>query len=67
MMCWQTGRMDREWRDWLRSLGPSRIEGADLHTDLSPEATDYLVQITADGTLKAALDEIGAGESDLAG
>lgn len=63
----QTGRMDREWRNWLRSLGPSRIEGVDLETDLSPEATDYLVKITADGTLKAALEELGATEPDRAG
>ncbi len=56
----QTGRMDREWRDWLRSLGSSRAEGVDLDTDLSAEATDYLVQITVDGMLRAALDEIGA-------
>jgi len=62
----QTGRMDREWRDWLRSLGSSPAEGVDVDTDLSPEATDYLVQITVDGTLKAALDEIGASEADLA-
>jgi len=59
--------VDREWRDWLRSLGPSRAEGADVHTDLSPEGVDYLVQITSDGTLKAALDDIAASEPDLAG
>jgi hypothetical protein len=38
-----------------------------LHTDLSPEGVDYLGQITSDGTLRAALDEIGASEPDLAG
>lgn len=58
--------MDREWRDWLRSLGSSRVEAAD-ETDLSDEASDFLVQITADGTLKSVLEEIGASEPDLAG
>ena len=59
--------MDREWRDWLRSLGPSGVEAADRNTDLSAEASDFLVQITTDDTLKAALEEIGASEPDLAG
>lgn len=59
--------MDREWRDWLRSLGPSCGQGPDLHTELSPEGVDYLTGIASDGTLKAALDEIGASEPDLAG
>lgn len=61
------GSMDREWRDWLRSLGPSRPEGADLHQELTPEGIEYLLRIASDGTLKAALDEIGASEPDLAG
>lgn len=59
--------MDSEWRDWLRSLGAPPADGADVDTDLSPEATDHLVQITVDGTLKDALDQIGASEPDLAG
>lgn len=59
--------MDREWRDCLRSLGPSRPAAADLHQELTPEGIEYLLRIASDGTLKAALDEIEASEPDLAG
>jgi len=61
--------VDRERRDWLRSLavkgdsaGPRAHEAV-----LSAAAADHLERIAADGTLKAALDEIAAAEPELAG
>jgi hypothetical protein len=61
--------VDRELRDWLRSLavtgagaGPRTHQAA-----LSGAAADYLERIAADGTLKAALNEIAAAEPELAG
>lgn len=62
--------MDRDLRDWLRSLavahprnGGQRAPGGDL----SEQAADYLERIAHDGTLKSALAEIGAGDPELAG
>ncbi|MDP9389382.1 MAG: hypothetical protein M3Q48_16060 [Actinomycetota bacterium] len=61
--------MDRELRDWLRSLAvPGEGTAARAHgAVLSEAASDYLERIATDGTLKAALDELAAAEPDLAG
>ncbi len=64
-----TNGVDRELRDWLRSLAV-KSDGAGPRADravFSAAAADYLERISADGTLKAALDEIAAAEPDLAG
>jgi len=61
--------MDRELRDWLRSLAV-KTDSAPLSTHdavLSDSAADYLERIATDGTLKAALNEIAAAEPELAG
>ena len=61
--------VDRELRDWLRSLAVTG-EGATTPARgavLSDAAADHLERISRDGTLKAALDELGAAEPDLAG
>jgi hypothetical protein len=62
-------RVDRELRDWLRGLGEPRVAaaGVDAAAPLSPEGADYLVGIVLDGTLRAALDELGAADPELAG
>lgn len=58
--------VDRELRDWLRSLavapGPGEGEQA-----LSDADASYLERIAGDGTLAAALAEIAATEPELAG
>lgn len=62
--------MDRDLRDWLRSLAVLRPRDHDerAHAEvMSDEAAEYLTRIAADGTLKAALTEVGASEPDLAG
>ena len=58
--------MDNELRAWIKSLArPSRrVEGESR--EFSPEDAAYLRRIATDGTLKAALQEIGASEPDLA-
>ena len=61
--------MDRELRDWLRGLSTPGAHAGTLAPApaLSEEASDYLARIVADGTLKAAFDELAAGEPELAG
>lgn len=60
--------MDHELRDWLRGLStPVAAHGTHAHSTLSEGAADYLAQIVADGTLKAAFAELAAGEPELAG
>lgn len=61
--------VDRELRDWLRSLAVTgdSVEPRANHAVLSASAADYLERIAADGTLKAALNEIAAAEPELAG
>lgn len=61
--------MDRELRDWLRSLAVTGDSAGPRTHDavLSGAAADYLERIVADGTLKAALNEIAAAEPELAG
>jgi hypothetical protein len=61
--------MDRELRDWLRSLADPPPTGARVatHTPLTDEAADYLARIATDGTLKAAFAELAEREPDLAG
>lgn len=51
---------------WIKSLAarPTRREGESR--EFSPEDAAYLRRIATDGTLKAALQEIGASEPDLA-
>jgi hypothetical protein len=59
--------VDRELRDWLRSLAVD-ADGPPQHVaPLSDEAATYLQRIAADGTLKAALNEIATAEPELAG
>jgi hypothetical protein len=61
--------VDRELRDWLRSLAVTG-EGTAVRAHgavLSEAASDYLERIATDGTLKAALDELAAADPDLAG
>lgn len=61
--------VDRDLRDWLRSLAvrhdPS--ESAPRQHELSDEDAAYLERIASDGTLAAALAEIAATEPELAG
>lgn len=61
--------MDRELRDWLRSLAVTGDGAGPRARDavLSAAAADYLERIAADGTLKAALNEIEAADRELAG
>lgn len=60
--------MDRDLRDWLRSLAVHQHEGSSqVAEQLSDEGAEYLVRIAADGTLAAALAEIAATEPQLAG
>lgn len=63
------GRVDRDLRDWLRGLAapPSKAQGRDDRRELSRAGAEYLERIATDGTLKAALTEIGAAEPELAG
>ena len=58
--------VDRELRDWLRSLVVD-VDETHPAAQLSNEAGDYLDRIVADGTLKAALNEIATAEPELAG
>lgn len=61
--------VDRELRDWLRSLAVTTDSAPPSTNDavLSTAAADYLERIATDGTLKAALNEIAAAEPELAG
>lgn len=61
--------VDRELRDWLRSLAVTGEGAAERAHDavLSEAGSDYLERIATDGTLTAALDELAAAEPDLAG
>jgi len=62
------GAVDRDLRDWLRSLAhPRGRQPQAVPPDISDEAADYLAQIARDGTLKAALAELGAGDPELSG
>ncbi|MGH8990857.1 MAG: hypothetical protein ACRDZ7_04940 [Acidimicrobiia bacterium] len=58
--------VDHELRAWIKSLSRpvTRVEGE--NREFSPEDAAYLRRIATDGTLKAALQEIAAGEPDLA-
>ncbi len=57
--------VDRELRDWLRSLSTDTLT-AERPRDLSEDGADYLERIATDGTLRAALAEIAATDPDLA-
>ena len=57
--------VDRELRDWLRSLAGTADSASP--PGLSAEAADVLERMATDVTLRAALNEINAGEPDLAG
>ena len=60
--------MDRDLRDWLRSLAVHHEPGSSAGSaELSDEGARYLATIAADGTLAAALAEIAATEPQLAG
>ena len=61
--------MDRELRDWLRSLAVETNDGTTTswRHELSDEGAAYLERIARDGTLAAALAEIAATEPELAG
>ncbi|MGH9042140.1 MAG: hypothetical protein ACRDZ3_18125 [Acidimicrobiia bacterium] len=58
--------VDHELRAWIKSLArPLPSDDPDRYK-FSDEAAEYLTRIATDGTLKAALQEIGASEPDLA-
>ena len=59
--------VDYELRAWIKSLvrRPGTRRDPERYK-LSDEAAAYLTKIATDGTLKAALQEIGASEPDLA-
>ena len=61
--------VDDELRDWLRSLVVTTDSAVPRAHDavLSGEAADYIERIAADGTLKAALNEIDAEPSSDSG
>lgn len=59
--------VDRELRDWLRSLAVLPDGASHPPAQLSDEAAAYLERIAVDGTLKAALNEIATAEPELAG
>ena len=59
--------VDHELRDWIKSLAAPPLPRDDPNRyKFSDEAAAYLRKIATDGTLKAALQEIGASEPDLA-
>lgn len=59
--------VDRDLRDWLRSLAVHHDDGAPpARGELSEEGASYLERIARDGTLSAALAEIAATELQLA-
>lgn len=57
--------MDRELRDWLKSLSAPTLT-KDRSDEFSAEGAEYLARIATDGTLRAALNEIAATDHDLA-
>lgn len=61
--------VDRDLRDWLRSLAVRHDDGDLLphRHELSGEDAAHLERIAKDGTLAAALAEIAAAEPELAG
>jgi hypothetical protein len=61
--------VNRDLRDWLRSLAsPTDDRSPGLpRPAFSDEDAAYLERIATDGTLAAALAEIAAAESELAG
>ncbi len=60
--------VDRDLRDWLRSLAVHHEAGSSpTGAELSDEGAQYLARIAADGTLASALAEIAATEPQLAG
>ena len=59
--------VDRELRDWLRSLAVDAGGPSHPAAQLSDAAAAYLERIASDGTLKAALNEIATAEPELAG
>ena len=63
------GCVDRDFRDWLRSLAVHRADGEPPRPQhaFSDEDAAYLVRIARDGTLAAAFAEIAATEPELAG
>ena len=59
--------VDHELRAWIKSLArPARRAEGGERRKFSSEDAAYLTRIATDGTLKAALQEIGASEPDLA-
>jgi hypothetical protein len=64
-----TDGVNRELREWLRSLAGHESPDDVVPTgrSLSDEGAEYLERIARDGTLAAALTEIGANEPELAG
>ena len=58
--------VDYELRAWIKSLARPRRHTEGERREFSPEDAAYLRRIATDGTLKAALQEIAAGEPDLA-
>lgn len=63
-----TGAVDRDLRDWLRSLAATHDGGSSPRQhELSDEDAAHLERISRDGTLAAALAEIAATEPDLVG
>lgn len=60
--------VDRELRDWLRSLAVTSDSAEPRpRAEISAAAADELERIATNGTLKAALNEIAAAEPELAG
>lgn len=61
--------MDRDLRDWLRSLAVHHDDNELTlrRHELSDEDAMHLERIALDGTLAAALREIAATEPELAG
>jgi len=61
------GGVDHELRAWIKSLAkPAPSAGWNGPPEFSREDAEYLRRIGTDGTLKAALQEIAAGEPELA-
>lgn len=59
--------VDHELRAWIKSLARPPLPSDDPdRCEFSDEAAAYLTEIATDGTLKAALQEIGASEPGLA-
>lgn len=59
--------VDREYRDWPKSLSkPAAERAVDARTPFSDEAANFLDRIATDGTLKAAFREYGEQDAELA-